>query len=215
MAEALPQTQRHLGQTYGLTEAGGVVSTGVGAELERKGSAGRVALVVEVQIENPAQDGSGNARYGLRPRWTVTGTSLTMRDRPGWVDQDRDVGYVDEDRHLYITGRVKDIIVRGGENVSAVVVESVIHNHPGIREVAVVGLPDPDLGELVAAAVTVERAGRYPSGADRVVGAAAGCVRGSVSWWIRTAALPTNDAGKVLKRELVREWPDVATADGN
>ena len=217
VAEALPQTQRHLGQTYGLTEAGGVVSTGVGAELERKGSAGLIAPVVEVRIENPSRDGSGEVLVrspaAMDGYWNVTDDATI--DPDGWI-RTGDVGHVDEDRHLYITGRVKDIIVRGGENVSAVAVESVIHNHPGIREVAVVGLPDPDLGELVAAAVTVEHAGAVsvPELTEWSRRQLAGFEVPS-RWWIRTAALPTNDAGKVLKRELVREWPDVPTAEGN
>ena len=217
VAEALPQTQRHLGQTYGLTEAGGVVSTGVGAELERKGSAGLIAPVVEVRIENPSRDGSGEVLVrspaAMDGYWNVTDDATI--DPDGWI-RTGDVGHVDEDRHLYITGRVKDIIVRGGENVSAVAVESVIHNHPGIREVAVVGLPDPDLGELVAAAVTVEHAGEVsvPELTEWSRRQLAGFEVPS-RWWIRTAALPTNDAGKVLKRELVREWPDVPTAEGN
>jgi long-chain acyl-CoA synthetase len=217
VAEALPQTQRHLGETYGLTEAGGVVSTGVGPELERKGSSGRIAPVVEVRIENPSRDGEGEVLIrspaAMDGYWNVTDDGTI--DPDGWI-RTGDVGHTDEDRHLYITGRVKDIIVRGGENVSAVAVESVIHNHPDVREVAVVGLPDSYLGELVAAAVTVERAG-VVSVPELIEWSRRELAAFEVPsrWWIRTAALPTNDAGKVLKRELVREWPDVATAEGN
>ena len=90
VAEALPQTERHLGQTYGLTEAGGVVSTGVGAELERKGSAGRIAPVVEVRIENPSRDGSGEVARTVSGRngWLLERHGR-CDDRPRWLDQDR------------------------------------------------------------------------------------------------------------------------------
>jgi long-chain acyl-CoA synthetase len=217
VAEALPRTRRHLGQTYGLTEAGGVVSTGVGAELARKGSSGRIAPVVEVRIENPSRDGDGEVLVrspaAMDGYWNVADDRTI--DPDGWI-RTGDVGYIDEDRHLYITGRLKDIIVRGGENVSAVAVESVIQNHPGIREVAVVGLPDPDLGEVVAAAVTVAPASEV-SVPELTEWSRRHLATFEVPsrWWIRTMALPTNDAGKVLKRELVREWPHGTAAEGS
>jgi len=64
-----------------------------------------------------------------------------------------DLGFVDADDHIAITGRLKDVIIRMGENISAKEVEDILHEHPKVADVAVVGLPDPRLGERVCAVV--------------------------------------------------------------
>ena len=64
-----------------------------------------------------------------------------------------DLATIDEDGHIRITGRIKDIIIRGGENIAARDVEDLISSHPGVEYVAVVGMPDPDLGEQICAYV--------------------------------------------------------------
>jgi acyl-CoA synthetase (AMP-forming)/AMP-acid ligase II len=79
-------------------------------------------------------------------------TASTWRD--GWLHTG-DLGRLDEDGYLYIVGRKKDVIIRGGNNIHAVDVESVLHDHPDVREAAVVGIPHPVLGEDVAAAVVL------------------------------------------------------------
>lgn len=58
---------------------------------------------------------------------------------------------IDEFGHIKITGRIKDIIIRGGENISAINIENLISSHPGVTDVAVVGMPDKELGERVCA----------------------------------------------------------------
>ncbi|MFE3182629.1 class I adenylate-forming enzyme family protein [Streptomyces violascens] len=64
-----------------------------------------------------------------------------------------DVGHLKESGHLVLTGRIKDIIIRKGENISAKEIEDLLHTHPAIGDAAVVGLPDPERGELVCAVV--------------------------------------------------------------
>ncbi|MFJ4476221.1 class I adenylate-forming enzyme family protein [Streptomyces xanthochromogenes] len=64
-----------------------------------------------------------------------------------------DVGHVRETGHLVLTGRIKDIIIRKGENISAKEIEDLLHTHPAVGDAAVVGLPDPERGELVCAVV--------------------------------------------------------------
>jgi cyclohexanecarboxylate-CoA ligase len=64
-----------------------------------------------------------------------------------------DLGRLRPDGHLVITGRLKDVIVRKGENISATEVEAILYRHPKVAEVAVIGLPDPERGELVCAVV--------------------------------------------------------------
>ncbi|MGH3523982.1 MAG: AMP-binding protein, partial [Mycobacterium sp.] len=110
-----------------------------------------------------------------------------------WVDGD----------YLVVTGRVKDIIIRSGENISPKEVEDLLAGHPDIAEVAVVGLPDAHTGER-ACAVVVPRAKPGPDVADlRSFLAAQGVARfkapEQVAIW---DALPKNDAGKVLKDEI-------------
>jgi long-chain acyl-CoA synthetase len=206
---ALPNARRRVGQTYGLTETGGVVSTGVGADIEsHAGSAGLLAPVVEVRVEHPDAEGNGElfvrSPAGMDGYWGLPGDATI--DADGWI-RTGDIGRVDDDRYLYVTGRAKDIIIRGGENVSAAAVEAALTGHPAIAEAAVVGLADPDLGEIVAAAITVV-SGVEPAVAELDAWARQNLAHFAVParWWIRST-LPTNDAGKVLKRELVATWP--------
>jgi long-chain acyl-CoA synthetase len=213
---AFPGTARGVGQTYGLTEAGGVVSTGVGRQItEHPGSSGQLVPVVEIRIEDPAPDGNGrilvrspaamDGYWGLPDDPTV--------DADGWVDTG-DLGRVDGDRFLYVTGRAKDVIIRGGENIASARVEAVLAAHPAVAEAAVVGLPDPDLGEIVGAVVVLSA----PVTADELaVYASQRLASFSVParWWLRSEQLPTNDAGKVLKQELAAGWPGRGQEDAD
>lgn len=213
---AFPGTTRGVGQTYGLTEAGGVVSTGVGAQItEHPGSSGRLAPVVEARISEP--DAHGNGRLFIRSPSAMDGywnaPEDSTVDADGWVDTG-DLGRVDSDRFLYITGRAKEVIIRGGENIAPAPVESVLLGHPAVAEVAVVGLPDADLGEVVGAAVTLSQSvtvGELSSYAtDRLASFAV-----PTRWWLRADQLPTNDAGKILKTEIIAGWPRAgATSNG-
>jgi long-chain acyl-CoA synthetase len=198
-----------VGQTYGLTEAGGVVSTGVGADIaSHPGSSGRLAPVVEVRVDNPDSNGNGELLFrspaAMDGYWGVPNDGTVGPD--GWI-RTGDLGHVDHEGFLYVTGRAKDVIIRGGENVAAVRVESVLRMHPAVAEVAVIGLPDPDLGEIVAAIVE-HRPSYRPTAAELESFAAESLARFAVParWWIRSQPLPVNDAGKILKRHLLRDW---------
>ncbi|MFE9532462.1 class I adenylate-forming enzyme family protein [Streptomyces sp. NPDC006691] len=78
--------------------------------------------------------------------------SKTVFDADGFLITG-DVGHVRESGHLVLTGRIKDIIIRKGENISAKEIEDLLHTHPAVGDAAVVGLPDPERGELVCAVV--------------------------------------------------------------
>jgi long-chain acyl-CoA synthetase len=215
--DAFPGTTRGVGQTYGLTEAGGVVSTGVGAKIqEHPGSSGRLAPVVEARIENP--DGHGNGRIFIRSPAAMDGYWGLGDDQPvdaaGWLDTG-DLGHLDDGQYLYITGRAKDVIIRGGENIAAARVEAVLMSHPAVAQAAVVGLPDSDLGQVVAAAVCLTA----PGGAtetELVAFASQYLAHFAVPqrWWFLDGQLPLNDAGKVLKTSLAANWPAAGAGGG-
>jgi len=122
----------------------------------------------------------------------------------GWLHTG-DQGYLDEDDYLFITGRVKDLIIRGGENISPGEIEAILESHPAVEEAAVIGVPDPEWGETVKAIVVLR---------DEIDEAAAEiqahCKQHLSSY--KTPAyvtfvseLPRNPMGKVLKTDLRRE----------
>ena len=119
----------------------------------------------------------------------------------GWL-RTGDGGYRDDDGYLFLTDRIKDMIVSGGENIYPVEVEEVLSQHPGVADVAVIGVADERWGEAVTALV-VPAAGAAV-GADELVAFARRRLAGyklprSVLF---VADLPRSAAGKVLKREL-------------
>jgi long-chain acyl-CoA synthetase len=212
--QAFPNTRRRVGQTYGLTEAGGVVSTGVGAQIEaHPGSAGRIAPVVEVRIDEPDQDGIGEIVFrspaGMDGYWGLDHDAAQLPE--GWI-RTGDLGRTDEDGYLYLTGRAKDVIIRGGENIAAARVEAVLQANPHVLEAAVVGLPHADLGEEVGAVISVAE--------DVDVRELSAWASRSLAhfevpsrWWLRHTPLPVNDAGKILKARLREEWLDREVTD--
>ena len=117
-----------------------------------------------------------------------------------------DLGRFTGDGHLVVTGRAKDIIIRNGENISPKEVEDILVTHPGIAEIAIVGIPDPRTGERACATVVAAE----PPGPDvselKSFLAARGVATFKVPEQVRFVdALPKNDAGKVLKHVLKAE----------
>jgi acyl-CoA synthetase (AMP-forming)/AMP-acid ligase II len=146
--------------------------------------------VGEVVCRGPAvMDGYWNnpeaTAEALRGRWMHTG----------------DLGYRDANGYLFITDRLKDMIVTGGENVYPREVEDVIYEHPGVLEAAVIGIPDERWGEAVHAIVVPRGAG--PSGDELLDHCRARLAGYKVPKSVEFVdALPRNVTGKVLKREL-------------
>ena len=91
---------------------------------------------------------------------------LNQATPDGWFDTG-DLARMDADGYIRITGRVKDIIIRGGENIPVVEIENLLYRHPAIRQVAIVGVPDPRLGER-ACAFVVLREGEHLDFAEMV-----------------------------------------------
>ena len=125
-------------------------------------------------------------------------------DEDGWF-RTGDLGVMDPaDSHVRITGRVKDIIIRHGENISAKELEDLLFTHPQIADAAVIGLPDPKTGERACAVVVVAEGVAAPTLAelfDFLTGA--GLAKQKVPERLEVVeTLPRNPAGKVLKHEL-------------
>lgn len=122
-----------------------------------------------------------------------------------------DLGRLDDDGYLTITGRLKDVIIRGGENISAKEVEDVLHTHPSVLNVAVVAMPHPRLGETGCAVVVVRAGGRFDSLDMRELLASSGLAKQKWPEHLELLdELPTTPSGKVRKnvlRDLVRMRP--------
>jgi acyl-CoA synthetase (AMP-forming)/AMP-acid ligase II len=114
-----------------------------------------------------------------------------------------DLGYVDTDGHLWIVGRDKEIIIRGGHNVVPGEVESVLFEHPAVAEAAVAGVAHPVLGQDVAAWVVLRR----PASMDELRAfLLARLADFKVPRRITAVgALPRNESGKILKSQLTAE----------
>ena len=150
-------------QAYGQTEAFGGISIesarDVLAGRRRPGSVGRPLPGVELRLVTPAGTEAVPGEEGeirVRSRSATAGYLGAAADSPldeqGWL-RTGDVGRLDEDGYLYLTGRLKNIIIRGGFNVVPEEVEAALAADPSVREVAVLGVPDERLGELPVALV--------------------------------------------------------------
>lgn len=120
-----------------------------------------------------------------------------------------DLGYLDEDGYIVITGRLKDVIIRKGENVSAQEIEDLLYSHPKIADVAVIGLPDPTSGERVCA--VVECAPGETLGFEEMVEylLSKELMKQKLPEQLELIdAIPRNPAGKILKKELRERYAD-------
>lgn len=132
--------------------------------------------------------------------WKLPEASMAAL-RDGWLHSG-DAGLVDDEGYLFIRDRLKDMIVSGGENVYPAEVEAVLHQHPGIAEASVIGVPDDKWGETVMAVIVAE-AGVELSEAEIDLHCRANL--GGFKLPRRYSfvdALPRNASGKILKRQL-------------
>jgi fatty-acyl-CoA synthase len=131
--------------------------------------------------------------------------------RGGWFHSG-DLGRFDDEGHLYVVDRLKDVIKSGGENVSGREVEEILYEHSAVSEVAVFGVKDPRWIEAVAAAVVL-RAG-YRVTAQDLIAHCRTRLAGfkAPKYVVLTDSLPKNPSGKILKRELRATYADIATS---
>jgi long-chain acyl-CoA synthetase len=194
---------------YGLTEAAPVVSAHRLSGERRLGSVGQPLPGVTVRIlddEDRELPAGELGEIGVRGDNVMLGyyrmpeeTARTLRN--GWLHTG-DVGRLDADGYLYIVDRKKDLIIRGGFNVYPREVEEVLYAHPAVAEAAVVGRPDPLMGEDVLAFV-VARAGQTPTPAEIVAFCETRLARFKCPKVVRVVeSLPKSPVGKILRKEL-------------
>jgi acyl-CoA synthetase (AMP-forming)/AMP-acid ligase II len=126
-----------------------------------------------------------------------------------------DAGYFDEDGFLYIHDRVKDMILSGGENIYPAEVENAIFGHPGVADVAVIGVPDEKWGEAVKA-IVVAKPGEHPTPESVIAWAKERIASYKCPKTVDIIeALPRNPSGKILRKDL-REpyWKDMTRRVG-
>ena len=127
-------------------------------------------------------------------------TAQTITD--GWLHTG-DVARIDEDGFIYIVDRKKDLVIRGGENISCTEVEACVYREPAVAECCVFGVPDARLGEEIAVAVVL-KAGESLTADALTAHCAAHMSKHKVPRYVRffTDPLPRNASGKFLRREL-------------
>ncbi|MCI3274314.1 class I adenylate-forming enzyme family protein [Streptomyces cylindrosporus] len=200
---------------YGLTETSSTIAL-LGPEDHRAalasedpevrarlGSAGRMVPGVEAEIRNAHAPGAPGELWVRGPQ--VSGEykgAATLLDADGWFHT-RDLAHFDSEGYLFIAGRADDTIIRGGENIAPAEVEDVLLRHAAVREAAVVGVPDEEWGERIAAFVVTHEGSAVD--AESLRGWVRGHLRGSRTpdVVVFRDELPYTPTGKLLRRELL------------
>ena len=145
----------------------------------------------------------------MKGYWNKPEATAEAISADGWF-RTGDIGRVDEDGYYYIVDRKKDLIIRGGYNIYPREIEEVLYEHPGVAEAAVIGMPHPELGEEVGAAVALKPgATATPDELRTYVKSQVAAYKYPRRVWI-VDALPKGPTGKILKREIT--VPDAEAA---
>jgi acyl-CoA synthetase (AMP-forming)/AMP-acid ligase II len=200
----LPGVQAGVPTGYGLTENCGQATAASGRDtLKHPGSAGRPLPLAEISFRTDEDLPDGEVLIRSPTQMTrYIGVDESPIDTEGWLHTG-DLGHFDDEGRLWITGRAKDLIIRGGENIAPASVERALTSVPGVVEAAVVGIPHPELGEEVCAFVVVDDPGLTSEDlAGQLRGRLASFAMPSI-WHLQQERLPTNQTEKVDKRALV------------
>jgi acyl-CoA synthetase (AMP-forming)/AMP-acid ligase II len=196
---------------YGLTETHGIVTANSGSlYVAKPSSCGRVVPTLEAKLVDefdnevpPGETGELCVRGAIVIKGYLNRPEATADAiRDGWFHTG-DVARIDEDGFVYIVDRIKDMVLRGGENVYCSEVEAAIYELDGVAEVAVFGVPDDRLGEIVGAAIVLA------PGTSMTEEQLRSALEGHLAKfkipervWFLNDALPRNANGKFVKRDL-------------
>ena len=181
-------------------------------KLKRLRSVGSPMPDIEVGILGP----SGDELPAGEPGEICIAGERIMREYQGRAEETSDaiqgkwlhtgdIGYMDDDNYLFITGRLKDLIIRGGENIAPAEIEQVLEEHPAIREAAVVGMPDVEWGETVLAIVVGTGVEASQDQLTEFVKSHLASYKAPARYeWVDE--LPRNHMGKVLKNDLREQF---------
>jgi acyl-CoA synthetase (AMP-forming)/AMP-acid ligase II len=203
-------------EVYGSTELGIVTVLAPEDQLRKPGSCGRAYGGIELKVVG---DDGGELPPGVagelfvRTALAIDGYHRMAEQMPelpgdeGWKSVG-DVAWLDDEGYLHICDRKIDLVITGGMNVYPAEVEGVLHAHPDVADVAVIGIPDEEWGERVHA-VVVAKPGREldPAALDAFVAERLAGFKRPRSWDVR-AELPRTESGKLLKRVLRAEHWD-------
>lgn len=208
-------------ELYSGTEAFGHTFITAREWLDHPGSVGRPASGCEIRIVDEAgrllgvgEVGRIMMRNGLRIAYHGDDAKTAALYDPEGFASLGDIGYLDADGYLYLTDRENHMIIVGGVNIYPQEAELALASHPAVADVAVIGVPDPDMGEAVKAIIELH-AGYSPGPALADALIAHGRARLSLHKCPRTIdfvdRLPRTEMGKLAKHELRRRyWPDTA-----
>ncbi|MCX4092264.1 class I adenylate-forming enzyme family protein [Nocardia sp. alder85J] len=211
LRERLPVAQVALAVSYGLTEAGSAATVATAMDLaEHPDTVGRAVFGAEVEIRDaegrPVPDGQEGeicvrGAYVMLGYWQDEVATAAAIDGERWL-RTGDFGHL-ENGCLFMAGRRSDLILRGGENVYPAEIEGVLDDHPAVVESAVIGVPDEDLGQLVAAVAVVDDPAAVDEASLRDFAASRlAYFKVPARWLITDKPLPRNATGKVLRREI-------------
>jgi long-chain acyl-CoA synthetase len=208
---------RHPTNGYGLTETSSVTTLNSGVDYQQHpDSVGVPVPICDVKVAGPDGDALAVGEIGelwIRGPNVVKGyygkpdaTAESFSD--GWLHSG-DLGRIDGEGFVYLVDRAKDLLIRGGENISSVEVEAALFEHDAVTDAAVIGVPHPVLGEEVGAvvhtapgtAVTEDELRKHV--ADRLA-----AFKVPARIWFSDEPLPRNPAGKILKRDLKTQLLD-------
>ncbi|MEH7418523.1 fatty acid--CoA ligase [Neobacillus drentensis] len=218
-------------QAYGMTEMGPAITfLSEVDQLRKAGSAGQAALSHDIRIVRPREDGPSDpddiVPAGETGEIIVQGPCMMLgyfnrEDATekamykGWYHSG-DIGRMDEEGYLYVNDRVDDMIISGGENIYPREVEDVLHAHPGVLDVAVVGQPDDRWGETVTAfivkknpAVMEQELDEYCKNSDQLANYK------RPRKYVFCESLPRNASGKIQKFVLRKQLEELLSPDSS
>lgn len=198
-----------IGEGWGLTEAGANNATNIGRAVIKPGSIGMPMNGMEMKIFDNDDQELSQGQEGeivlkgpmvMKGYWNMPEATAEVV-RNGWLHTG-DIGYMDKDGYFYITDRKKDIIIKGGENISPRVIEEVLYAHPAVSEASVIGVKDKVYGEDLKAFVTL-KAGEKATPEEILE-----YCKGKLKKFfipkevVILQAMPKTLVGKILKKEL-------------